>query len=263
MRNRIRCRMQPMLGIVALLTVLGLVVVGCGGKEANAPQADKKGTAGGKRAQVNLPPFPPAPRDAENPNLRVPGTPMPYEDFLAYVVTDAAAKWQAVFEEANVPYSDVDFVPYDRSVRSPCGKGNQVSGPFYCPTNQAIYFPTNWVNPSTGKVMAEYGDFAMAIVAAHEVGHHVQEQVGWLEKYRSLNIELEADCFAGVWGYSQYANVEPGDVGEAMEISWDSGDVPGTPRNDPYAHGKPAQRVKWFRTGYDSGDPGQCYTLTP
>jgi len=189
---------------------------------------------------------------------------MPYEDFLAYVVTDAAAKWQAAFEEANVPYSDVDFVPYDRSVRSPCGQGDQVTGPGYCSTNQTIYFPTNWVDLNTGKVMAEYGDFAMAIVAAHEVGHHVQEQLGLLEgQYPTLKTELEADCLAGVWGYSQYENVEPGDVGEAMEISWDSGDLPGTPRNAPYTHGKPKERVKWFRTGYDSGDPTQCYTLTP
>ena len=263
MRDLMKRQLQSRLGIIALLTVLGLIVAACGGKEANGPRADKKGAAGGQRAQVNLPPFPPAPRDAENPNLRVPGTPMPYEDFLAYVVTDAAAKWQATLEEADVPYSDVDFVPYARSVRSPCGRGNQVTGPFYCSTNQAIYFPTKWANPGTGEAMAEYGDFAMAIVAAHEVGHHVQEQLGTLGGYPSLKIELQADCFAGVWGYSQYANVEPGDVGEAMDISWVSGDLPGTPRNDPYAHGKPEERVKWFRTGYDSGDAGRCFRLTP
>ncbi len=112
--------------------------------------------------------------------------------------------------------------------------------------------------------MAEYGDFAMAIVAAHEVGHHVQEELGILEgQYPTRQTELQADCFAGMWGYSQYENVEPGDVGEAMDISWVSGDLPGTAQNDPNAHGKPEERVKWFRTGYDSGDAGQCFTLTP
>ena len=81
--------------------------------------------------------------------------------------------------------------------------------------------------------------------------------------YPTRQTELRADCFAGVWGYSQYENVEPGDVSEAMTISWVSGDLPGTPSNAMGAHGKPDERVKWFRTGYDSGSADECLTLTP
>jgi predicted metalloprotease len=256
--------MQSRLGLVALLTLLGLAVAACGGEETNKPEADNKNAAkGDQQAQVDLPPFPPAPRGAENPRLRVPGEVRSYEDFLEYVITDASAKWQVTFQEADVPYSDLDFKPYDRSVSAPCGDRDQESGPAYCRLNQTIYFPTNWVNPTTGKIMAEYGDFAMAIVAAHEVGHHVQEQLGILGRYPTRQTELQADCFAGVWGYSQYDNIEPGDVGEAMDISWVSGDLPGTRRNAMGAHGNPEERVTWFRTGYDSGSADECFTLTP
>lgn len=141
---------------------------------------------------------------------------------------------------------------------------DQSSGPLYCEKDETIYFPTRWVNPETGRLMESYGDFAMAVVAAHEVGHHVQYQLDMLEgQYPTRQIELQADCFAGVWGYSVYDQMQSGDLGEAMEISWDSGDLPGTPKNAPGAHGKPEERVKWFRTGYDSGNAEPCFELTP
>lgn len=264
MRNRIWRRMQPMLGMVVLLTVLGLIHAGCGGKEANTPQADKKGATGGQRAQVNLPPFPPAPRSTEDSRLRLPSGMSTYEDLLAWVLTDSAAKWQAIFAEAGEPYSTVYYNLYDRSIGGCEMRLDQTSGPLYCFGDNTIYFPTQWVDPDTGELMESYGDFAMAIVAAHEVGHHIQLQLGIIEgQYPTRKTELQADCFAGVWGYSVLGRVEPGDVGEAMEISWDSGDLPGTPKNMPGAHGKPEERVKWFRTGYDSGDAGECFALAP
>lgn len=113
--------------------------------------------------------------------------------------------------------------------------------------------------------MTEYGDFAMATVAAHEVGHHVQQQLDIFGQYTSLQTELQADCFAGVWGYSVYYEglVESGDIDEAMSISWEGGDLPEQPRGGPRAHGSSEERVEWFTTGYDNGDPGRCFELTP
>jgi uncharacterized protein len=180
------------------------------------------------------------------------------------VITDSAAKWQAIFAEADLPYSTLYYRLYDQSIDG-CGSIlDQAGGPLYCFGDNTIYFPTQWVDPDTGELMESYGDFAMAIVAAHEVGHHIQELLGMQEgQYPTRKIELQADCLAGVWGYSVIDQVQPGDVGEAMEISWDSGDLPGTPKNMPGAHGKPEERVKWFRTGYDSGDADVCSALIP
>ena len=126
---------------------------------------------------------------------------------------------------------------------------------------------TEWVGPNSGQLMMEFGDFAMATVASHEVGHHAQQQLGMLEDadYTQLQTELQADCFAGVWGYSVYYEglVESGDLDEAMSISWESGDLPEQPRGGPDAHGTPEERLQWFTTGYDYGDPGRCFELTP
>lgn len=265
MHKSMRHRMQHVLGVVALLTGLGLVVVACGGGKANEGEAGKKTPAGGQQgAQVDLPPFPPAPRDAEDSRLRLPGDLNNHEDLLEWVITDSAAKWQANFAEAGVPYSTVYYDLYDQSIDACESILDQTSGPLYCFSDNTIYFPTQWVDLDTGGLMESYGDFAMAIVAAHEVGHHVQLQLGMLEgQYPTRKTELQADCFAGVWGYSVISRVQPGDVGEAMEISWDSGDLPGTLKNMPGAHGKPEERVKWFRTGYDSGDADECFALTP
>jgi predicted metalloprotease len=112
--------------------------------------------------------------------------------------------------------------------------------------------------------MEEYGDFAMAVVAAHEVGDYAQDQLRLLEgSYPYGNFELRADCFAGLWGYSVYENVEEGNIGEAMNIAWAGGNLPGTELTEPGAHGASEHRVRRLLTGYDSGDAGQRLSLTP
>ena len=107
----------------------------------------------------------------------------------------------------------------------------------------------------------------MAIVAAHEVGHHVQEQLGVLEamragEYTNLQAELQADCFAGAWGYSVYELIEEGDIEEAMNISWHTGDPPQLPAGHPGAHGSPEERVQAFENGF-LRDPTDCLDYTP
>lgn len=182
------------------------------------------------------------------------------EEFLQCVVNDASAKWQVMFGSVQREYSPPKFHAYDQSVTA-CGvTRDQGSGPTYCGRDQTIYFPINWVAPDTKRPIAEYGDFAMAVVAAHEVGHHVQEQLGIRGGRSERKIELEADCLAGVWGYSAHyeAFVKSGDRAKVEELSRNYGDWPEQPRGGPGAHGEPDERVAAFGKGYDYGDANRC-----
>lgn len=121
-----------------------------------------------------------------------------------------------------------------------------------------------------GTPIQDYGDFAVAVAAAHEVGHHVQQQLGVLDakmngEILSIQTELQADCFAGVWGFSTYYEglIESGDLDEAVSVLDNIGDVPEQPRGGPEAHGSPEERTEAFLLGYDSGDPAQCLAYTP
>lgn len=278
MGERACLALKRSLVLIALLIAVGMLI-GCSGESAEESSGTTPAepttaaetttvteptTSTTQQAGTNLPEFPTAPRDAGNPRLRG-SQELTYEEFLQLVVTDADAKWQGAFAEAGVEYSPVGFYPFDQSVEA-CGITNdQEGGPFYCPEDQTIYYPVDWVNPESEQPMSEYGDFAMATVAAHEVGHHAQQQLGIFDEYSSLQTELQADCFAGVWGYSVYYEglIESGDIDEAMSIAWDSGDLPEQPTGGPGAHGSPEKRVQWFTTGYDNGDPSLCFELTP
>jgi predicted metalloprotease len=220
--------------------------------------------------------FPPAPRDSATPRFRG-SQEMPFEDFVQYVIDDNNAKWQAVLAEAGVPYSPVGAVIFEGSTPASEGCGTDETGtvadsaygPFYCPLDQTVYWPTDTVFPSGGPIQ-DYGDFAVAVGAAHEVGHHLQQQLGILDaevagEVLSIQTELQADCFAGVWGFSTFYEglIESGDVDEALTLVQSIGDVPEQPRGGPGAHGSPEERTQAFRLGYDSGDPAQCLTFTP
>ena len=273
--NRIRRLLQAALGLVVLSTMLVLLAVACGGETADETAGEttaaERTTTEGQVALSDLPKAPPAPRDAVDPRLRG-SQGMTLEELSQAVVSHADAMWQGMFENAGGTYSSVDFDAYDQSVDA-CGTTlDQASGPVYCSVDETIYFPIEWVNPDSGQPMMESGDFAMATVAAHEVGHHVQNELGILEAKEagqldtlSLQTELQADCFAGVWGYTAYYEglVESGDLDEAMSISWESGDLPEQPRGGPGAHGTPEERLQAFLTGYDYGDPGRCLEYTP
>lgn len=248
MRNRIQRLLNGSSGQIVLLAAVGLLGVAC----CHAG-TDPEG-------QSDLPKFPPAPPENGGPVL-CGSQGLDREEFLQCVVNDASAKWQVTFGSVQREYSPVAFHPYDQSVAA-CGvTRDQGSGPMYCGRDQTIYFPINWVDPNTDRPMAEYGDFAMAYVAAHEVGHHVQEQLGIREGGRTeRETELEADCLAGVWGYSAYYEdfVKSGDIAKVEDLSWNSGDLPEQPRGGPGAHGRPEERVTAFRKGYDYGDVNRC-----
>ena len=253
-------------GLLVLLIPLGLLAAACGGTDIE--QADEVNREDlinpaeeGEQALANLPEVNP-PLGAGDPRL-VGSEDMTIEEFVEAVGGDLNAKWQALFESGGYAYPNASFVLYDEPMPiSGCeGVADPEWGPFYCSENSTVYYPLSWSDPS-GRTPAEIGDFAVAVILAHEVGHHVQNITGAFTdpNVYSIQLELQADCFAGLWGRTVYEEglLEPGDVGEALQVAANAADLPGTPAENPSAHGTEAQRTDAFFTGYESGDAAQC-----
>ena len=172
---------------------------------------------------------------------------------------------------------------YRDAVSTGCGNASSAVGPFYCPADQRVYLDLSFYGDMERQLGAP-GDFAWAYVIAHEVGHHVQQQLGTsdeVERLRreqpdeanalSVRLELQADCYAGVWAHSVYAagDLEKGDVSEATRASAAVGDdrlqrqATGRVNPDSFTHGSSEQRTAWFDRGRESGDPADCDTFSP
>ena len=204
--------------------------------------------------------------------------------FASVVLADNEDVWNRVLhEQANVDYRDPSLVMFSGVVNSACGTAQSAMGPFYCPNDQKIYMDTDFFRTMSQR-MGAGGDFAYAYVIAHEVGHHVQNQLGILEQSMaarqrsdqatanriSVLTELQADCFAGIWARQaneQFGSLEPGDIEEAIGAAEAVGDdtlmanagravVP-----DAFTHGSSQQRMDWFQRGFKSGQIGQCDTF--
>jgi predicted metalloprotease len=209
-------------------------------------------------------------------------------DFTSAVLGSTEDVWSAQFAAGKVPnapaaYTHPTLVLFDGAVNSGCGGASASMGPFYCPLDQKLYLDTSFFNELSSKFGAP-GDFAQAYVIAHEIGHHIQKLTGRsdkaMEAQRSLGktqynaysvkMELQADCYAGVWGHDAAAKgqVEPSDPDEALKAASQIGDDTlqkagqGRIVPDSFTHGSSEQRVRWFRKGFDSGDPKQCDTFS-
>ena len=204
--------------------------------------------------------------------------------FVSVVLGDTEDTWRAIFAAQGKQYKEPTLVLFSNSVSSACGSASSAVGPFYCPGDQKLYIDLSFFNDLASRYGAP-GDFAQAYVVAHEVGHHVQTLLGISQQVRSagrgrseaevnalsVRQELQADCFAGLWGYAanQQRNLlDPGDLEEALQAATAIGDdrlqkeagrqvVP-----DSFTHGTSAQRVKWFRTGFEGGDFAACDTFS-
>ena len=204
-------------------------------------------------------------------------------DFVAVVLADTEDAWHKLFKRAGKSYQEPVVVLYDDAVSSDCGTYPSATGPFYCPSDQKIYLDLTFFDDMALELGAP-GDFAMAYVIAHEVGHHVQQLRGTLARVDrqsaglskaeanalSVRSELQADCFAGVWAYHasrQRDMLEDGDLQEALTAAAAIGDdrlaKQAGQRSSPesFTHGTSAQRERWFRRGWTSGDPAQCDTF--
>jgi predicted metalloprotease len=205
------------------------------------------------------------------------------KDFMSVVLADTEDVWGTLFKESGQPYPPPKLVLFSGAVQSACGFAEAATGPFYCPGDHKLYLDTRFFNDLAQRHDAP-GDFAQAYVVAHEVGHHVQTLLGVSDQVQAarsrasaatgnalqVRMELQADCFAGVWAY--HANrmrhvLEPGDAEEALAAAAGVGDdrlqqqARGVVVPESFTHGSSEQRMRWFSRGMQSGDPGQCGTF--
>jgi predicted metalloprotease len=202
------------------------------------------------------------------------------KEFSARVLGDTEDVWGALFKAMGKRYDPPRLVLYRGLTRSACGRANAAVGPFYCPADQELYLDTSFFDQMKTRFGAS-GEFGQAYVIAHEVGHHVQNLLGTMRQFdaqrersdeRSANalsvrLELQADCYAGVWGfYSQKRNIiDAKDIESGMRAAAAVGDdniTHGRLPPDSFTHGSSEQRVRWFRTGLQSGDPRDCNTFS-
>lgn len=209
----------------------------------------------------------------------------PMRNFLAHVLGQTEQVWATVLPaQTGVQYSAAPLVLYSGATRSGCGGAQAAMGPFYCPIDKKVYLDTSFFNEMKGK-LGGGGDFAYAYVVAHEIGHHVQDLLGILDKVDSIKervsqtqanalsvrVELQADCLAGVWAANanqKWQILQQGDVEKAIATATAIGDdklqtaARGYAVPDSFTHGSSTQRVKWLTTGLKSGQVKDCDTFS-
>ena len=253
------------LGLIAMLIYVFL----CGGD----PQS-LLNQLGGQQQQVQQPQQPgqqPQPPDAN-------------EKFMRVVLATTEDAWHAILpQQARIQYTNPKLVLFTNQIQSACGAASASTGPFYCPGDQRLYLDMAFFDELKREFKAP-GDFAQAYVVAHEVGHHVQNLIGTMDKVTayqqrlpesqanilSVRLELQADCYAGVWGnwVQKQGRLEVGDVDEAIRAAQSVGDdaiqkrMQGYVAPESFTHGTAQERASWFAKGFQSGDMRQCNTFS-
>jgi uncharacterized protein len=201
--------------------------------------------------------------------------------FVAKVLGSTEDVWTNIFARSGSQYRPPMLVLYDGLTRTACGTGQAAMGPFYCPNDEKLYVDLSFYRDLERRFHAP-GDFAEAYVIAHEVGHHVQKLTGTFRRLEaargraqgasgvSVRMELQADCYAGVWGHyaGMMKELDPGDLEEALNAASAIGDdrlqqqTQGRVVPESFTHGSSAQRTRWFKRGFDSGRPQDCDTFS-
>ena len=209
------------------------------------------------------------------------GAPDPQKKFVSVVLASTEDTWSSIFAESGHQYEKPTLVLFTDATPTACGNGSAAQGPFYCPLDRKVYLDLSFFDELSR--LGAPGDFARAYVVAHEVGHHVQNLLGTERKVAALRerasereandlsvrLELQADCYAGVWGNrgAQSGLIEPGDAEAGLRAAAAIGDdrlqrmSTGRVQPESFTHGSSAQRVEWLRRGLQSGDPGACRTF--
>ena len=201
--------------------------------------------------------------------------------FVSAILDDAQQTWTTLLPKYGARYHDAKLHLFRNATQTGCGTGQTAMGPFYCPLDEKVYIDLAFYDELKSKFAAS-GDFAQAYVIAHELGHHVQHILGTDAQVRqamqrdpssqnalSVKLELQADCFAGVWGKSaqERGALQPGDLEEGLTAAAAVGDdriqsrTTGRVNTDNFTHGSSAQRSSWFKKGFDTGDPRACDTF--
>jgi predicted metalloprotease len=202
--------------------------------------------------------------------------------YISVVLASTEDAWTTIFNNMNRQYTDPTLVLFSGQTQAGCGFARAASGPFYCPADQKVYIDLSFFDELTNRFGASGGDFAMAYVLAHEVGHHVQHLLGLTDQvdrqrqhlsesgYNKLSVklELQADFLAGVWAHYNRKNLESGDIEEALSAASAVGDdriqkqSQGYVVPDGFTHGTSEQRMYWFKKGYTTGDISQGDTFS-
>ena len=259
-------------GIPAILAILAAVFLG-GNLGGGSGLDDILGQLNGVQQQ-QAPAQDPALDDAPDPDADLAA-------FMGVVLGSTEDLWADIFGNAGQQYRPAPLVMFSGSTQSACGGANSRVGPHYCPPDQTIYIDLDFFRDLSSHFDAP-GDFAQAYVLAHEVGHHVQNLLGISDQVRqlqqsnpadanelSVRLELQADCFAGIWAYSEFTQdfLERGDFEEALGAASAVGDdriqemSTGMINPETWTHGSSEQRVEWFKAGFESGDPNVCDTF--
>jgi hypothetical protein len=248
--------------LIILAFVFGinpLTLMGGGGGQSVAPHQTSKAGPGGAQEIC----------DSDEVTL-----------FSCQVLASTEDQWTRIFQAAGQRYEPAEMIFYARSGQSGCGAAQSAMGPFYCPSDQNIYLDTDFFRELQTRFKAP-GDFAQAYVIAHEVGHHIQTITGISDKVRraqsraseaegnalQVRMELQADCYAGVWAAAEREAMEPGDAEEGLRAAEAIGDdtlqkaAQGYVVPESFTHGTSAQRQEWLQRGLRSGDPAQCDTF--
>lgn len=250
--------------VLIILAVLGMNPLGLltGGGSSNAPVTRTAGSS-------------------EGGNVRQVCEASPERRETCQAFSNAQNTWEKIFAESGQRFSPPGLRFFTGSGQSGCGAAQAAMGPFYCPTDSSIYLDTSFFDELANRFGAK-GDFARYYVVAHEFGHHIQNLLGTSDQVRraqqaagqaegnalSVRLELQADCYAGVWAARNRDRLEPGDVQEGMTAAQAIGDdtlqreASGRVVPDSFTHGTSEQRMRWLRRGIETGDPAQCNTFS-
>ncbi|MBD9373238.1 zinc metallopeptidase [Rhizobium sp. ARZ01] len=234
---------------------------------------------GGSGGQVNLPGF----EQTESASHANSPAQEETKQFMATVLAETEDVWNGIFQASGAQYEEPKLVLFANSIQSACGFASSASGPFYCPGDHKVYLDMAFFDELANRFDAA-GDFAQAYVVAHEVGHHVQNLTGVLPKFNrarqqmseaeanemSIRVELQADCYAGIWGKytEQKGLLSAGDLEEALNAAVQIGDdtiqkrMQGYVVPESFNHGTSEQRQRWFKRGFDSGRVQDCDTFS-
>jgi uncharacterized protein len=255
------------LGVPGLIVVVIIVVINLMGGTGLDGGVDALQPARGEPAESPLDP-------AQDPDAEL-------VDFLSFILDDVQTEWTELFAISGLEYAKAELVIFETATQSECGGAVEAVGPHYCPLDQRVYLDLDFFRELSSRYGAR-GDFAQAYVLAHEIGHHVQNLLGTMERVQtaqrtsddanelSIRLELQADCFAGVWGYAVFQRdlLESGDLEEALNAAAAVGDdriqerATGQVNPETWTHGTAEQRMKWFTRGFDQGDPTSCDTFS-
>jgi uncharacterized protein len=278
------------LALVVVTLALALAVAGCGSSETSTSTSSSAATtatapAPDQDAEITgdaIKRFPPVPGPTEA--TQHPSSPNGTggDAFLKAVFDDVQAMWKREFAAAGMPYTAATITIFRDEVHTACGTQPSTVGPFYCPADHGVYLDTRFFDALSRQVGVHLGDFAQAYVIGHEVGHHVQVLLGIShrvavankqdpagENARSVRVELQADCFAGIWKHSAYRRDEltAANFQDALRAAAVVGDdfqqasATGTITPETWTHGSSAQRQHWLTVGFQQGEPGACDTF--